>query len=632
MKQSTLVALITSLIEDAVGSIDIPSGKRGPRGPVGLSGLDGNSFNLEDHKQEIKKFVDEVSPKFIDLSAEQLESLRGPKGSRGERGLDGKSFVFEEHSEIISNMVEEFVSSIKHTLSLKYEDLNPEQKAELKGDRGERGRDGRAGQDGESFSFEKSRAEISDIVSDCVYALAPDLKLKFSDLNEEEKASLRGDKGPRGQRGKSFNFEESKGEIESLLLDNKETFKLKFSDLSEEEIESLKLKFESLSPEDLAKIKGEKGARGQRGRQGEQGIQGLQGLQGLSGAMGPRGIPGLQGLTGARGADGIDGVDGKDAPYITKVEVDTTAKDDIYFEFYLSDGSLIRTNEITLPKTTQTVFNNYVSAGGGGGGGRLTIFDDSVELATTSNLNFEGFTVFELDGVVTVQAIPSNTLDVNGVETSSLTFAGSGAVVTDDGLGNTTVTIENNNAAAIEIFDEGNLVTTTVEKINFVGEYVTVFPVVPMSEWALLSDVIPNLAEYNANNTARQIDVVIEVPDSSLLRNVDCAADVYVGSFVYIDSLGVARNALADQYNTSNVIGLVENKPSSLLCDVRVSGLSASLFTGLDVAVDYYLSDTTPGGLSAVVPTISGHIKIRLGQAFGTEKFLFMKGERLVRL
>ena len=158
------------------------------------------------------------------------------------------------------------------------------------------------------------------------------------------------------------------------------------------------------------------------------------------------------------------------------------------------------------------------------------------------------------------------------------------------------------------------------------------FPVVYMSDWGLVSDVEPNLVEYDADGTAKQVDVVIEVPDASLLRGVDCLADVYAGSFVYVDSLSMARNALADSYATSNVIGLVESKSSPTKCDIRVSGISSAIYSGLDPSVDYYLSNTTPGALSELVPTTPGHIKLRLGQAFGAEKFLFMRGERVVSL
>jgi hypothetical protein len=622
---------VTSLIEDTIKGIDIPVGERGPRGFRGLHGEDGNSFNLEDHRQEIQDFVTSIAPKFSDLTEQEVEMLRGPKGFKGDRGEDGESFSFEKHSEEIKNIITSFIDSITDSLRLKFEDLDPEQVALLKGERGDRGRNGRDGVDGingKDFILTEHSDFIKEVVADSVFALAPDLKLKFSDLDEEERATLKGEKGPRGQRGKPFVFEENKENIEGVILENRDTLRLKFSDLTDSEIDSLKLKFDQLSVEEKLSLKGDKGARGQRGRQGDTGEQGERGPRGV------QGLPGIQGIKGIDGFDGLDGRDGKDAPVVTKVEIDTTRDDEIYFEFFFSDGSFLRTNEVALPKTTQNIFNSYVSAGGGGGGtGQVTISDDGVELAQTSDLNFVGFNIFELDGVVTIEAIQPDPLIVNGVETDEIEFIGAGVIVTEDGLGKTTVNIPSNAGAAdIEIYDEGVLVTSAIEKINFVGDYVTVFPVVPMSDWEFVSDVEPSLAQYNAGGTANSIEVVVSVPDASIIKDVDCLSDVFLGAFVYIDSLGVARNAIADSLATSNVVGLVEAKSSSEKCDIRFNGLSLSIYSGLDTSLDYFLSDVNPGQLSETVPTTSGHIKLRLGQSFGNDKFLFMKGERVVRL
>ena len=60
---------------------------------------------------------------------------------------------------------------------------------------------------------------------------------------------------------------------------------------------------------------------------------------------------------------------------------DTTASDDIYFEFYFSDNTLIRTNQISLPKTVQNIFNSYaVSGRGGSGSGQVTVSDNGTEV------------------------------------------------------------------------------------------------------------------------------------------------------------------------------------------------------------------------------------------------------------
>ncbi len=110
-----------------------------------------------------------------------------------------------------------------------------------------------------------------------------------------------------------------------------------------------------------------------------------------------------------------------------------------------------------------------------------------------------------------------------------------------------------------------------------------------------------------------------------VLKGVPCDASVYAGAAVYLNG-AVAYNALADDAATSNVIGIVERKISSTLCDIRVSGVTPALFVGLDETKDYNLSATVPGGITTVVPTTSGYIWIKLGQPYGTTKFVMIKG------
>jgi aspartate/glutamate racemase len=55
---------------------------------------------------------------------------------------------------------------------------------------------------------------------------------------------------------------------------------IKWSDLTSEQKDELKLKFEYLTPEQKAEIKGEKGDQGIQGPKGDQGIQGIQGEKG----------------------------------------------------------------------------------------------------------------------------------------------------------------------------------------------------------------------------------------------------------------------------------------------------------------------------------------------------------------
>lgn len=117
-----------------------------------------------------------------------------------------------------------------------------------------------------------------------------------------------------------------------------------------------------------------------------------------------------------------------------------------------------------------------------------------------------------------------------------------------------------------------------------------------------------------------------------VLLNVPCDATVYVGAAVRMDSLGVAYNALADSLSNSNVIGIVQNKASSVLCDIRVLGVTPAVFAGLDVTKEYFLSDVTAGLVTDTAPTAgAGKVILILGQPFSATTFLVNKRIRIVQ-
>lgn len=354
MNNTVLLAVLTKMIDEKLET-HLP-GHRGPRGFVGPKGED---FKFEEVAPLVKDWVKEFSLKFSDLNSDDIEKLRGPCGPRG---YDGKSFVFEEHQEEIQDIVKNIFSDNKDYLKLKFEDLNSDDIEKIRGPRGRDGRngsDGNDGRDGKDFNFEEHKEYFDS------------LKLKFSDLTAEDIEQIRGPRGRDGrdgrdgETGKSFVFEEHKEYFDSL--------KLKFSDLSEDEREQLKLKFENLSYEDIQKLRGSRGQKGKKGSQGERGERGI------AGPMGPRGVPGMQGLrgiTGAQGPQGISGRSGKDAPTVTEIILRQNGTK-FSIEFYYSDGSIIETNEITFddiaPKTRYIYVGGGSGEGGGGGGGTGTV-------------------------------------------------------------------------------------------------------------------------------------------------------------------------------------------------------------------------------------------------------------------
>lgn len=79
------------------------------------------------------------------------------------------------------------------------------------------------------------------------------------------------------------------------------------------------------------------------------------------------------------------------------------------------------------------------------------------------------------------------------------------------------------------------------------------------------------------------------------------------------------------------MIGLVEAKTSSVLCNIRVLGSSTDIFAGLDVTKEYYLSDVTPGAIGTTIPIASGHVVLKVGQPFSATSFLMLKGGATIR-
>jgi hypothetical protein len=278
VEKKYLVLLIDALIKEAIGKYEFSDNLRGPRG---FKGKDGQDFDLEIHGEELKNFILNNLPKKIELTEDQIKSFKGEKGDTGEPGApgrpgrDGKDFSFEDNKQEIESILTSHISDIRDTLKLRFSDLSEEEKESLRGSRGA---------DGKAFNLSENIEEISSLIHTYIDQIKGDFKLKFSDLSEEEVSLLRGPRGQRGKQGKDFVFEENKDKIIDILVDYisgiKSELKLTFSDLSEEEKSSLKLKFEDLSDEDKRSLKGARGQRGKQGIQGEKGDRGETGDRG----------------------------------------------------------------------------------------------------------------------------------------------------------------------------------------------------------------------------------------------------------------------------------------------------------------------------------------------------------------
>jgi hypothetical protein len=369
----------------------------------------------------ISKLVDDRIKKEISL----IEPIVGP---RGRDGKDGYSFEFSEYEETIKSWVKEY--------TLKFSDLTEDQLESLKGPKGDTG---------ESFSFESSREDIERIIQAEINLLQDNLKLKFTDLTEDEKIELRGPRGQRGKPGqdgrdgKDFVFEEHKEFFQSLKLkfidlspDEVDSLKLKFSQLTSDERESLKLKFEDLTVDEIEAIRGPKGKDGKnfifeehveffeslrpkfsdftseekealklkftdltedeklelKGPRGQRGKPGRDGADGLS-IMGPPGISGKDGKDGRNGKDGQDGkdgIDGQDAPTIETLKLNKDGNK-ISLEVTMSDGEVKETNDISLPASVSVI---AVGGGGGSSSGGGSSFDPDTILTGPTECLYSG--------------------------------------------------------------------------------------------------------------------------------------------------------------------------------------------------------------------------------------------------
>lgn len=115
-----------------------------------------------------------------------------------------------------------------------------------------------------------------------------------------------------------------------------------------------------------------------------------------------------------------------------------------------------------------------------------------------------------------------------------------------------------------------------------------------------------------------------------VLEQIPCEALALPGHAVRMSG-GIAVRAQADNATNGNLLGIIEQKYNSTLCDVRVVGVSGSIYTGLTENAEYFLSDTTPGELTLTAPTAPGTVILRVGQAFSATELMVLKGIRIVR-
>ena len=585
MDEKILLSLIMVHVENRLKSL--PSPQRGPRGPSGIDGADGRdgkdgsngrdgrdgrdgkdgiSFKIENYEEEIRQWIAEASLTFDKLSASQLESLRGPQGRDGK---DGGAFNIEDHKDALMS----FLSAN----APKFEQLTEDEKESL---RGPRGHDGKRGQD---FNLENSLPEILE-------ALKPIVEETFK-LSDEDKEYLRGPSGKDGRDGKDFVFEDCEHDIWELVKtavnNSSDELKLKFSDLTEEEISSLKLTFSDLTDAEKDELKGARGARGPRGQAGPKGEDGKHGLNGTHGR---------DGKNGTNGVNGIDGKDGQDAPQITDVRI-VEEKEKIYFRFYFSDNTYLETNKIKRPseKVIETLYVGARGGSGGGGGGdnSVIVSDDITSYGPRKEIEFSGDLIVTPVGadkvVVEVDASIGIAKDGTSLGEMKTLDIGEGIDLEYDAV---------NKIAKISVPEKPDplvLYGYTCEADVYVGSVVFLYRA--MSEALLI--------EWTPVEIAVPLNFEMEFPQAGLAIASNPLKSRPIG-------ICIARYTVNGREKCDISRGMVEG------------------YTGLDIGEDYFLSGDVAGAMvpENTLSLTSGSYKVRVAQPISEEAVFFNRGDR----
>lgn len=135
--------------------------------------------------------------------------------------------------------------------------------------------------------------------------------------------------------------------------------------------------------------------------------------------------------------------------------------------------------------------------------------------------------------------------------------------------------------------------------------------------------------KFKFNPLSGNFETILDLQSAiGLLTHIPCDPSVFQGAVVRINSNGVLVNALADNLENSNVLGIVEKKLTDEICNVRLFGITKDLFSNLDVTKQYYLSSSVPGSITDIVPTEDNSIKVIVGIPLDDKKMLVFKSER----
>jgi len=116
----------------------------------------------------------------------------------------------------------------------------------------------------------------------------------------------------------------------------------------------------------------------------------------------------------------------------------------------------------------------------------------------------------------------------------------------------------------------------------------------------------------------------VETAARTVIPNITCDSLINIGDWVRIDASGEAVLAQADTSSNGRVVGVVESKPSTVLANILISGVSFPIFIGLDPTKEYFLSESVAGTIQDTQPASSGNIIASVGKPTTTTQ-LFVK-------
>lgn len=428
------------------------------------------------------------------------------------------------------------------------------------------GKDGVDGKDGKDFSFSEHEETLRAWIKESA--------LKFSDLTEAEIEKL---KGSEGKPGKDFNFSEHQTQIQEILnsyISNiQEDLKLKFSDLTDEEKLSLK------------------GPRGQRGKQGDSGKD----------------------FNFEEHREFFEGLKPKFSDF-TEEEVNS-------LKLKFSDLSEEEKDSLKLKFEELTEEDRFLLRGPRGQKGKQGLQGERGEKGEKGDRGERG-----IQGIPGLQGL-RGIQGVQGLQGEKGKDGKDAPIVVD------IITKKTDSGFKLTfIYSDGTSIETDNISLEGLGQ-----------QLALVFG--PSGSSGGATTE-----------DSNLLQDVDCDEEVYVGSAVYLSSVAaasisdiswsslsivysmagdnyttLAKLALADNYNTSMCVGIVESKPTTTTCNIRMAGKAGGLFFGLPLGEDFYLSDVDAGKLVIKddAPTAVGSVRVRLGTSLSHDSFKVNIGERI---